>query len=108
MSRSQLLILMLAAILTTPLKCFAGLRFCNLTPMPINTAVGEKVGNTWQARGWFPLAPGECTVVVGGKLANRYYYYYGFSGKREWSGRTPFCTSAPDPFTIPNGKCSEE
>jgi hypothetical protein len=54
----------------------------------------------WQSRGWWNLNAGECTVVVGGDLQNRYYYYYAHtSDGREWNGPHTFCV-LDQAFTI--------
>ncbi len=85
----------------------AELNFCNSAPATIYTAVGESVGGQWRSRGWWTLAPGACAVVVGGDLANRYYYSYAETAgqTRVWTGNTPMCTIS-SAFTLPNNGCA--
>jgi uncharacterized membrane protein len=97
------------ACLASP-KARAELNLCNGSPLTIFTAVGEPSGGGWRARGWFKVAPGECSTVIGGDLGNRYYYAYAESARGarwKWEGDITMCTRA-DAFAIQNGSCDGE
>jgi uncharacterized membrane protein len=54
-----------------------------------DTCGGE--GGDWQAIGWFPVAPAQCTTVYGdslGDVNNRYWCFYAENADRSviWAG----------------------
>lgn len=72
----------------------AELRFCNDTPVRLDTAVGYYERDAWYAMGWWSLWPGECATVISEDLRQRHYYGHATSGRRSWSGPHSLCTSA--------------
>jgi uncharacterized membrane protein len=80
-------------LLATPAD--AQLTFCNDSGLQEWIAIGYPVGNDWFSKGWFKLDSGECGVMLGGPLSNRYYYYYAHSGsgRFESDGDAQFCIS---------------
>jgi len=76
----------------------AQLHVCNRSTETISVAVAypepEQGGAQWVSRGWFVTKAGECSVVVGGPLKNRYYYVRGDgTGGTTWAGGHRFCTT---------------
>ena len=65
----------------------AGLSFCNRSALPITTAVGSYDEAGWFVSGWWKLWPNDCAMVLGGRLSNKNYYYYGKADNKlyEWS-----------------------
>jgi uncharacterized membrane protein len=88
----------------------AELRFCNIAPLTIQTAVGRYVADKWQSEGWWTLKSGECANVVGGDLTQRYYYAFAETpgSRRKWVGDTPFCIKYGSAFTIVDDRCTSD
>jgi uncharacterized membrane protein len=79
----------------------AWVQFCNGTSATIWTAYSwyapgciPEDGSSWVKKGWWSLAPGQCKIVYGAAISNRYSYYYAEGGGRVWAG--PFFTCTPD------------
>ncbi len=53
-----------------------GLRVCNKTTMPVWTAYGRRKAKAWESRGWWSIAPGACTSLISGLLADKEIYFY--------------------------------
>lgn len=88
---------LLTAASVTPAS--AQLRICNQSTETISVAVAyiEPVQQErqWVSRGWFVTKAGECSVVVGGPLTNRFYYVRGTgTAGTTWGGANRFCTTA--------------
>lgn len=86
----------------------AALTFCNKADVMHTFAVAFKVEEGWQVEGWWNIDPGECKVVIGGDLKNRYYYWRAKAKGREFKGEDfHFCTQS-DAFTIvgEQGNCA--
>jgi uncharacterized membrane protein len=83
----------------------AGFEICNDSDERVTTAFGYPRDSDWYAEGWWRLDVGECAVVHGGRLGNRYYYYRA-SGEKGgvWAGDATFCVSQ-SAFTIRDGPC---
>lgn len=78
----------------------AGLTFCNKADAIHSVSVAYKEGDVWRSEGWWNIAPGECKLVVGGDLKQRYYYYRATSPGRTFEDATfHFCT-LKEVFTI--------
>lgn len=97
-------------LLSSPVH--AELKFCNIAPLTIQTAVGEYVAGKWQSEGWWILNSGECKNVVGGDLSQRNYYAFGETsgGRRKWAGDGSsndryFCIRYGSTFTSEKDKC---
>lgn len=77
----------------------AWVQFCNGTSATIYTAYSwyqpscaSSDGSVWAKRGWWSLTPGQCKIVYGSAIPNRYSYYYAEGGGRTWSGPYFSCT----------------
>lgn len=98
-----------ATSLLCPPKAHAWLKICNYSTEPrVYVTVAFFDSDSWQSRGWWTIENGNCaTVVGGGRLANRYYYFRaeGQSGV-VWGQGSSFCT-LPSRFTLYNAsrKC---
>ena len=98
-----------AATLLPTRDAHAWLQFCNKTDTTVSVAYQRYVGqcDTWGARGWWVLAPGECQMAQGGTLQNknlsRYYYVYakGVDG-RVWEGPNQFRVTQQAFDTVPS------
>lgn len=78
----------------------AGLEICNQTGEAQSVAIGYKGETDWTSEGWWNIAPGKCSVLVGGDLTKRYYYYHADSKSGGFRGQDyVFCTQT-DEFTI--------
>jgi len=72
----------------------AELTVCNKGAAEVSTALGYLESGLWSSRGWWNIAPGQCSIVLGDDLtAKKYYLYAEESGSsRKLSGEYPFCT----------------
>jgi uncharacterized membrane protein len=78
----------------------AGLEICNDTQAKQTVAIGYKSGNDWVSEGWWNIDAGDCKMLVGGDLKQRYYYYLSKSSGWEFADENiVFCTTS-DEFTI--------
>lgn len=94
--------------LTVALPAQASLTICNKADALHSLAVAYKDGDNWKSAGWWNIDPGECKVVIGGDLTQRYYYYRATSPGRTFKGGTyNFCTQS-EVFTIlgEQGNCT--
>ena len=72
--------------------------FCNQTSYVLSIAVGLKNGPMVFTRGWWPIPPGECKVVIKGPLNQSVYYSFARSSFahsgpiRTWGGTHDLCT----------------
>ena len=78
-------------------KADAWVQFCNGTDVTISTSYewyapscSAEDGSVWNKRGWWNLAPGQCKIVYGPAISNRFSYYYAEGGGLFWAG--PFST----------------
>ncbi|MBU8900329.1 hypothetical protein DRW03_27460 [Corallococcus sp. H22C18031201] len=78
----------------------AWVQFCNGTNVTLWTAYSwyapgclVEDGSTWEKQGWWSLTPGQCKVVSGAPIVNRYSYYYAEGGGMAWAG--PYFTCTP-------------
>lgn len=74
----------------------AHLEICNQSDQgTVHVAVAYPSGkNHWQSVGWLSLHQGECSTMLEGKLANRYYYYFARTDNAYfWRGEHKFCVS---------------
>lgn len=78
-------LLLTSLLLANP--ALAELTFCNDTDQSADVAIGYSKDDTWISEGWWPVAPDKCTVVIGGDLERRYYYWR--------------ATTANGPFFVP-------
>lgn len=98
-----LLSLCLAAGFTGPAR--AELKYCNHSSFYILSAVAYVENKEWRSRGWIPLRPGECRVVMKKDMSTSTVFTYaeghqGHRGEiRTWEGRIQFCTGT-DRFDI--------
>lgn len=58
-----------------------GLRLCNRAEGDVWTAIAVRREESWESRGWWPLAPDECAKVIDAELDAPAYYVY--AGLRE-------------------------
>lgn len=71
----------------------AQLKLCNETGGKRAFAIAQQVNGEWQSEGWWNIADGECAVVEGKELTQRYYYYHAtLNGKATHGGDYSFCT----------------
>ncbi len=73
--------------------------FCNKTSYALRASIGYVDGDSLATRGWWPLHPGQCKVVLTEKINPGRYFVYaeavnGHKGdKRTWSGETALCVA---------------
>ncbi|MFP3943853.1 MAG: DUF1036 domain-containing protein [Alphaproteobacteria bacterium] len=76
----------------------AELKYCNHSSFYILSAVAYVENREWRSRGWIPLRPGECQVVMKDDMSTKQVFTYaegheGHRGEiRTWEGRIRFCT----------------
>ncbi len=89
------------AILLAASAAQAGFEICNQTKADVTVAFGYREDGVWTSKGWWNIAPSECATVYGGKLRERYYYYYAeeIDSDGVWGGDYRFC-ALDDAFTI--------
>jgi len=80
----------------------SGLTICNASNYDISTALGHRLGDTWESRGWWRLHGGECARMIATRLETASTYYYAErinAGERRAliGGEEIFC-SAPSRF----------
>jgi len=78
----------------------ADLIFCNETRFVQGISIGYTYGDTFASEGWWNVQPGQCSVVVGGDLKNRYYYYRAEIDGGPFDGEGYFFCTTPDAYTI--------
>ena len=72
--------------------------FCNQTSYALSIAVGLKNGAMVFTRGWWPVSPGACRVVIKGPLNQNTYFSFARSSYshdgpiRTWGGTHDLCT----------------
>lgn len=57
-----------------PAPALAGLAVCNDTAVLHSVAIGYRSDDGWLSQGWWNIEAEDCVTVLGGDLANRYYY----------------------------------
>ncbi len=77
---------------------------CNETDAKASFALGYKADGAWTSEGWWSVSPYDCSVVEGGDLNNRYYYYRVTSKAYSWPGESYYFCTSPDVFTIVGDK----
>jgi uncharacterized membrane protein len=96
-------------IISNVRPAIAQLTLCNGTSEELSVAIGYSERDQWYARGWWRLAPGECSTALNGRLPNRYYYYYAESVTGQvWGGDHSFCLDTIQAFTWRQGRCSSD
>jgi uncharacterized membrane protein len=100
--------LVLRAALVALALCLAGgsparadMSVCNSTASRVGVALGYRDAQGWVTEGWWNLKPNQCEKLLSGKLAARFYYFYGVDYDRggEWGGTYFMCTGDKE-FTI--------
>lgn len=88
---------------------------CNLTSYAVRASIGYVDGDRLATRGWWPMNPGQCKIVLTNEVvAGRYFVYAeaidGHKGaKRTWSGDTALCVENSGFFNLRNQDvCREE
>ena len=72
---------------------------CNKTSYALRASIGYVDGDSLATRGWWPLNPGQCKLVLTEKISPGRYFVYaeaidGHIGpKRTWSGDTSLCVA---------------
>lgn len=83
----------------------AALTYCNRSSFYILSAVSYVENKEWRSRGWVPLRPGECRVIMKEDMRTKQVFTYaeshpGHRGEiRTWEGRIEFCTGT-DQFDV--------
>ena len=86
----------------------AALTFCNDTADTRNVAVAYNDQQQLISRGWWVVKPGQCKVLIGGELTQRYYYYHASApGVRPPGGDAIFCASLKAFKIVGGEKCRE-
>ena len=101
MTKSKLALALIAAMsLGIAGRAHAWVQFCNGTDVTISTtyerydaSCAAEDGSVWKKAGWWTLAPGQCKIVYGASISNRYSYYYAHGGGLVWEG--PYSTCVP-------------
>lgn len=85
---------------------------CNKTSYALNAAIAYAKGDVIETRGWWPLRPGQCRIVLTDQIRAGDYYIYGEAieghrgNQRVWTGETPLCVREEGFFTLENrGPC---
>lgn len=78
----------------------AELLMCNETDAKVSVALGYKADGAWTSEGWWNIPPYDCSVVEGGDLRNRYYYYRVTSKTYSWPGEGYYFCTSKEVFTI--------
>ncbi|MEQ9694790.1 DUF1036 domain-containing protein [Shimia sp. SDUM112013] len=78
----------------------AELRVCNETDAKASVAIGYNDGGVWTSEGWWNIPPYDCSVVQGGDLTKKYYYYRVTSERYSWPGERYFFCTSQSAFTI--------
>jgi len=101
------LVTLIAVALAVAVSSSAGLEVCNESPFLVNVAVGFPEGGAWKSSGWYRIEAGQCGVVIGGNLTNRYYYVHAEdeTDTYTWGDDVTFCTK-PTVFTIAGNDCA--
>lgn len=95
-------------------EAHAWVQYCNGVNVTIWTAYEHFApscvssdGSSWRKAGWWGLLPGECKIVYGPDIPNRFSYYYAEQEGRSglvWDGNFPTCT--PDArFELCDNSC---
>jgi uncharacterized membrane protein len=77
-----------AIMVSTSSASFAQFKVCNQSSVgSVDVAFGLHHGRSgWESDGWYTIGRGECAILVGQALHERYYYLYGVSGDTVWNG----------------------
>jgi len=81
---------------------------CNKTSYALDAAIGFVDGDRLATRGWWPMRPGQCKVVLTDEVMPGRYFVYaeaidGHKGpKRTWSGETTLCVENVELFNQRN------
>ena len=96
LSMPVLLSTLAVAFLMSARPASAQLRLCNRSSETVSMALAYHENDDWVSRGWFVAQPGECSTMISGSLANRYYYVRAEgSGGNRWEGDHAFCVKRP-------------
>lgn len=94
--------------LALPGAARAEFKVCNKSGQTASVSFGYRHAERgWTSEGWWVVEPGDCTTIVTGELANRYYYVYATGDEGgTWSGTKRqkgghFCVSSKK-FTLYN------
>lgn len=78
----------------------AGLTICNDTASTQSVSIGYKRGDVWMSEGWWNVPAQDCSVVVGGPLENRFYYYRAEINGGDFKGGGYYFCTQPQAYTI--------
>ena len=99
--RNLLLVLaMTTAMALLPARSLAELKLCNPLENEVLAVIGYTDGNKWSSKGWEPVAPFSCAVLIEEPLQSRFYYLHAVERKEEgeeigeWSGPASMCVDA--------------
>ncbi|MEL6111618.1 MAG: DUF1036 domain-containing protein [Pseudomonadota bacterium] len=88
---------------------------CNLTSYAMRAAIGYVDGDRLATRGWWPMNPGQCKIVLTNDVVPGRYFVFGEAidghkgSKRTWSGDTALCVENSGFFNLRNQEvCREE
>jgi uncharacterized membrane protein len=89
-----------ALCITAAGKAHAWVQFCNATNVTIWTSYSwyapscaAEDGSLWEKAGWWSLTPGQCKIVYGPSISNRFSYYYAEGGGLVWAGPFGDCAT---------------
>ncbi|MEA1943577.1 MAG: DUF1036 domain-containing protein [Pseudomonadota bacterium] len=90
----------------------SGLIVCNEADGDIATAIGHRVGEIWQSRGWWRIHAGECARLLAARLETDNAFVYAervsSQGRRPMTGGTDSFCLAPARFVAEErGECAE-
>ena len=90
----------------------SGLTVCNTADGDIAAAIGHRVGEVWQSRGWWRIHAGECARLLAARLEtdNAFVYAERISGqgRRPMTGGDQAFCLAPSRFVAEErGECAE-
>lgn len=81
---------------------------CNKTSYAVRASIGYVDGDRLATRGWWPMHPGQCKIVLTDEVVPGRYFVYaeaidGHKGpKRTWSGDTALCVENSGFFNLRN------
>jgi uncharacterized membrane protein len=96
-----LLLIVFVGVMLCPPPAWAKFTLCNKAARAANVALGRFNGIDWMSEGWWTITAGKCAELIPGPLLARYYYVYGSDADSgTWQGRTSFCTTPSNRFSI--------
>ncbi|GJL94248.1 MAG: membrane protein [Hyphococcus sp.] len=82
------------------LEAKLGFFYCNKTDNDVWSAIAQPEGEkNYTSKGWWKLAPGECSKILKGELQHDHYYIYGvieeaMNERQITNGQKSFCVNA--------------